>query len=203
MTRAHSRPLFFVQRKTFPLILCVRQKHPFSRSIEINDCTIPGIKDPPPRRLAPSPPRWRHVKNCRALYQRNLWAGYRNAQSGSACDHPLRLPWRTASVLLTPYLPGTISPADDLLFDRFTRSNELERGFNEGVFTAAKLYPANATTNSSHGVTSIDAIMPVLERMEKIGMPLLVHGEVTHADIDIFDREARFIESVMEPLPSA
>ncbi|MBA1936579.1 dihydroorotase, partial [Escherichia coli] len=77
---------------------------------------------------------------------------------------------------------------------------ELERGFNEGVFTAAKLYPANATTNSSHGVTSVDAIMPVLERMEKIGMPLLVHGEVTHADIDIFDREARFIESVMEPL---
>lgn len=49
-------------------------------------------------------------------------------------------------------------------------------------------------------MTSIDAIMPVLERMEKIGMPLLVHGEVTHADIDIFDREARFIESVMEPL---
>ena len=69
------------------LILCVRQKHPFSRSIEINDCTIPGIKDPPPRRLAPSPPRWRHVKNCRAVYQRNLWTGYRNAQSGSARDH--------------------------------------------------------------------------------------------------------------------
>lgn len=68
------------------------------------------------------------------------------------------------------------------------------------MFTAAKLYPANATTNSSHGVTSTDAIMPVLERMEKLGMPLLVHGEVTHAEIDIFDREARFIETVMEPL---
>lgn len=80
-------PLFFVQRKTFPLILCVRQKHPFSRSIEINDCTILCFKDPPPRRLAPSPPRWRHVKNCRAVYQRNLWTGYRNAQSGSARDH--------------------------------------------------------------------------------------------------------------------
>lgn len=90
--------------------------------------------------------------------------------------------------LMTCYLTDSLDP------------NELERGFNEGVFTAAKLYPANATTNSSHGVTSIDAIMPVLERMEKIGMPLLVHGEVTHADIDIFDREARFIESVMEPL---
>lgn len=90
--------------------------------------------------------------------------------------------------LMTCYLTDTLD------------ANELERGFNEGVFTAAKLYPANATTNSSHGVTSIDAIMPVLERMEKIGMPLLVHGEVTHADIDIFDREARFIETVMEPL---
>ena len=90
--------------------------------------------------------------------------------------------------LMTCYLTDTLDP------------NELERGFNGGVFTAAKLYPANATTNSTHGVTSIDAIMPVLERMEKLGMPLLVHGEVTHADIDIFDREARFIETVMEPL---
>ncbi len=63
--------------------------------------------------------------------------------------------------LMTCYLTDSLDP------------NELERGFNEGVFTAAKLYPANATTNSSHGVTSIDAIMPVLERMEKIGMPLL------------------------------
>ena len=90
--------------------------------------------------------------------------------------------------LMTCYLTDTLD------------ANELERGFHEGVFTAAKLYPANATTNSSHGVTSIDAIMLVLERMEKIGMPLLVHGEVTHADIDIFDREARFIETVMEPL---
>ncbi|WP_061708693.1 dihydroorotase [Pseudenterobacter timonensis] len=90
--------------------------------------------------------------------------------------------------LMTCYLTDSINP------------DEVERGFHDGVFTAAKLYPANATTNSSHGVTSTDAIMPVLERMEKIGMPLLVHGEVTHADIDIFDREARFIETVMEPL---
>ena len=90
--------------------------------------------------------------------------------------------------LMTCYLTDTLNP------------DEIERGFNEKVFTAAKLYPANATTNSSHGVTSIDAIMPVLTRMEKLGMPLLVHGEVTHAEIDIFDREARFIDTVMEPL---
>ncbi len=60
----------------------------------------------------------------------------------------------------------------------------------EGVSPPPSSHPANATTNSSHGVTSTDAIMPVLERMEKLGMPLLVHGEVTHAEIDIFDREA-------------
>ncbi|KOC87374.1 dihydroorotase [Winslowiella iniecta] len=79
-------------------------------------------------------------------------------------------------------------------------ADEVEKGFSEGVFTAAKLYPAHATTNSSHGVTNIAAIATVLERMQKIGMPLLIHGEVTDAHIDIFDREARFIESVMEPL---
>ncbi|WP_312241552.1 dihydroorotase [Pantoea sp.] len=79
-------------------------------------------------------------------------------------------------------------------------ADEVERGFQRGVFTAAKLYPAHATTNSSHGVTSIAAIASVLERMQKIGMPLLIHGEVTDSHIDIFDREARFIDSVMDPL---
>ncbi|MDZ7588257.1 MAG: hypothetical protein U5J78_03545 [Parasphingorhabdus sp.] len=56
--------------------------------------------------------------------------------------------------------------------------------------TAAKLYPANATTNSAAGVTDIAHIMPVLEAMAAVGMPLLVHGEVTNSDVDIFDREA-------------
>ncbi|CCG86931.1 dihydroorotase [Erwinia piriflorinigrans] len=79
-------------------------------------------------------------------------------------------------------------------------ADEIETGFAEGVFTAAKLYPAHATTNSAHGVTSIDSIATVLERMQKIGMPLLIHGEVTDAQIDIFDREARFIETVLHPL---
>lgn len=90
--------------------------------------------------------------------------------------------------LMTCYLTDSLQP------------DELEKGFQAGVFTAAKLYPAHATTNSSHGVTSIDAIATVLERMQKIGMPLLIHGEVTDAHVDIFDREARFIETVMEPL---
>lgn len=90
--------------------------------------------------------------------------------------------------LMTCYLTDSLDP------------NEIEKGFTEGVFTAAKLYPAHATTNSSHGVTNIASIASVLERMQKIGMPLLIHGEVTDAHIDIFDREARFIETVMEPL---
>ena len=78
--------------------------------------------------------------------------------------------------------------------------DELARGFAEGVFTAAKLYPANATTNSAHGVTDIANIYPALEAMQRIGMPLLVHGEVTDPDVDIFDREAVFIDQVMIPL---
>ena len=77
-------------------------------------------------------------------------------------------------------------------------AEEVARGHAEGVFTACKLYPANATTNSSHGVTDIKNIYPVLEAMQRIGMPLLVHGEVTHQDVDIFDREAVFIDDVLQ-----
>jgi dihydroorotase len=77
---------------------------------------------------------------------------------------------------------------------------ELTRGFAEGVFTAAKLYPAHATTGSAHGVTNITAIMPALERMAQVGMPLLIHGEVTDAHVDIFDREAVFIERTLSGL---
>ena len=65
------------------------------------------------------------------------------------------------------------------------------------MWVAAKLYPANATTNSAHGVTDIRKLWPALERMQAIGMPLLVHGEVTDPDIDIFDREAVFIDRVL------
>jgi len=79
-------------------------------------------------------------------------------------------------------------------------ADEIARGHAEGVFTACKLYPANATTNSAHGVTDISNIYPVLERMQAIGMPLLVHGEVTDPDIDIFDREAVFIDRILSPL---
>ncbi len=79
-------------------------------------------------------------------------------------------------------------------------ADEMARGHTEGVFTAAKLYPAHATTGSAHGVTDIANIMGVLERMVDIGMPLLIHGEVTDHDVDIFDREAVFIERTLAPL---
>ena len=90
--------------------------------------------------------------------------------------------------LLTAYLTDTIDPA------------ELERGFAAGVFTACKLYPANATTNSAAGVSDLAKLSAVFETLERIGMPLLIHGEVTDAEIDIFDREAVFIERHLEPL---
>lgn len=90
--------------------------------------------------------------------------------------------------LMTAYLTETMD-ADDLA-----------SGFEAGVITAAKLYPAHATTNSESGVSDIKKIMPVLERMARIGMPLLVHGEVADPDVDIFDREKVFIERVLSPL---
>jgi dihydroorotase len=78
--------------------------------------------------------------------------------------------------------------------------DEIARGHRDGVFTAAKLYPAGATTNSANGVTGIGRISKALERMQAIGMPLLVHGEVTDPDVDIFDREAVFIDRILAPL---
>ncbi len=69
-----------------------------------------------------------------------------------------------------------------------------------GLITAVKLYPAGATTNSASGVANFDKVQGVLERMAEIGLPLCVHGEVTDASIDIFDREAVFIDRVLDPL---
>lgn len=90
--------------------------------------------------------------------------------------------------LMTAYLTDTMDP------------HEIISGHQSGVFTAAKLYPANATTNSTAGVTDVRHIYAVLEAMQDIGMPLLVHGEVVSAEIDVFDREAVFIERVMQPV---
>lgn len=90
--------------------------------------------------------------------------------------------------LMTCYLTDTTSP------------DEIERGFRDGVWVAAKLYPAGATTNAHHGVTDIPALAPVFARMEAIGMPVLIHGEATDPSVDIFDREAVFMEQSLLPL---
>jgi dihydroorotase len=80
------------------------------------------------------------------------------------------------------------------------RADEIERGFTSGVFTAVKLYPANATTNSASGVTDLGKVQSVLAAMERLQMPLLIHGEVTDAAVDVFDRERVFIERVLTKL---
>jgi dihydroorotase len=81
-----------------------------------------------------------------------------------------------------------------------TDPQEIMRGYADGVFAAVKFYPAHATTHSAHGVTNIYGVMPVLEQMASRGMTLCIHGEVTDPEVDIFDREAVFIERILEPL---
>ena len=81
-----------------------------------------------------------------------------------------------------------------------TDPDEIAGGFEGRVWVAAKLYSANATTNSAFGVTEVRNIYPALERMQAIGMVLCIHGEVTDAQVDVFDREAVFIERVLDPL---
>ncbi|MGH8595389.1 MAG: dihydroorotase, partial [Gammaproteobacteria bacterium] len=90
--------------------------------------------------------------------------------------------------LMTCYLTDSVDAAD------------LRAGFEDRIFTAAKLYPAGATTNSEFGVTNLLRITRALETMQAIGMPLLIHGEVADPQVDVFDREAVFIERVLAPL---
>ncbi|MGZ8285523.1 MAG: dihydroorotase [Allosphingosinicella sp.] len=90
--------------------------------------------------------------------------------------------------LMTCYLTDDADPA------------ELTGGFERGAWAAAKLYPAHATTNSAHGVTDVAKIYPVLEAMQRAGMPLLIHGEVADPDVDVFDREKAFIDRVFTSL---
>ncbi|MDF2444833.1 MAG: pyrC3 [Moraxellaceae bacterium] len=90
--------------------------------------------------------------------------------------------------LMVLYLTDNTTPA------------EIEKARACGLVHAVKLYPAGATTNSDSGVTAIDKVQAVLEKMAEVGMPLLLHGEVTHADVDIFDREKAFLDNVLAPL---
>lgn len=94
----------------------------------------------------------------------------------------------------------TFRPLMALYLTEDSDPGDLAAAFTAGVVTAAKLYPAGATTNSASGVRDFEKIRPVLETMAEIGMPLCVHGEVTDPDIDIFDREAVFIDRVLRPI---
>lgn len=127
----------------------------------------------------------------RAIVMPNLTPPVTTAKMAAAYREEIRAavpPGVDFTPLMTCYLTDDTDPAD------------LVAGRREGIFTAAKLYPAHATTNSQHGVTDITKIHGVLAAMEENGIPLLTHGEVTDASVDVFDREKVFIERVMEPV---
>lgn len=127
----------------------------------------------------------------RAIVMPNLSPPVTTAALGSA--------YRDRIVAAVP--PGAdFTPLMTCYLTDSTDADDLAAGFASGVFTAAKLYPAGATTNSASGVTDIRKIDHVLDRMAEIGMPLCIHGEVTDHDVDVFDREAVFIERTLAPL---
>lgn len=95
---------------------------------------------------------------------------------------------------------GNFSPLMTLYLTDNTSPEEIHKAKATGHIYAAKLYPAGATTNSDSGVTSIDKLLPTLQAMEDVGMPLLIHGEVTTHDVDIFDREKAFLDTVLAPI---
>jgi dihydroorotase len=133
-------------------------------------------------RVAP----WTARQFARAIVMPNLVPPVtRVAEAASYRDRIIAAAGRGFKPLMTAYLTDEADP------------DELARGFDEGVWVAAKLYPAGATTNSASGVTDIRNIASALDRMQAIGMTLCVHGEVTDPDVDVFDREAVFIDRVL------
>ncbi|MGX0904159.1 dihydroorotase [Roseovarius sp. MBR-79] len=102
-------------------------------------------------------------------------------------------------------LPGEMdfTPLMTLYLTEETDPEDVAAAHASGLISAVKLYPAGATTNSASGVRDFDKVRPVLDRMSEIGLPLCVHGEVTDPGVDIFDREAVFIDTVLDPLRRA
>lgn len=121
----------------------------------------------------------------RAIIMPNLVPPVRNANEASAYRERI-LAARPAGSRFEPLMV--------LYLTDKTSADDVRAAKASGFVHAAKLYPAGATTNSDSGVTSIDNIFPVLEAMAEVGLPLLVHGEVTRAEVDVFDREKRFID---------
>ena len=132
---------------------------------------------------------WTSRQFARAIVMPNLVPPVTSVEAASAYRDRIRAAaGGDFTPLMTAYLTDDADPA------------ELARGYEQGVWVAAKLYPAGATTNSASGVTAIRNIYPALERMQAIGMVLCVHGEVTDPDVDVFDREAAFIDRVLSPM---
>ncbi|MCF6233578.1 MAG: dihydroorotase [Rhodobacteraceae bacterium] len=107
--------------------------------------------------------------------------------------------------MITDALPAgsSFQPLMTLYLTEQTNPEDVAMAHATGLIAAVKLYPAGATTNSASGVANFDKVRGVLDRMAEIGLPLCVHGEVTDADIDIFDREAVFIDRVLDPIRRA
>lgn len=110
---------------------------------------------------------------------------------------------KVAAVNNLPDLSDEFTPLMTFYVTDEADINEYKRAFLSGEVAAAKLYPANATTNSAFGVTNIIGLYPLFKIMAEIGMPLLVHGEVTDPKIDVFDREKIFIATILKPLHDA
>ena len=113
--------------------------------------------------------------------------------------HDMAIAYRERIKALIPDT-NAFEPLLTLYLTEHTQPNDVLEAFAAGVISAVKLYPAGATTNSQNGVTDLSHVYPVLEAMAAAGIPLLIHGEVTDAKIDIFDREAVFIDTVLDPL---
>jgi dihydroorotase len=125
----------------------------------------------------------------RAIVMPNLVPPVTNVEDAIAYrDRIIAAAGESFTPLMTCYLTDNSDP------------DELARGYADGVWVAAKLYPAGATTNSASGVTDMRNITPALERMQEIGMVFCVHGEVTDPVVDVFDREAAFIDRILAPL---
>ena len=131
----------------------------------------------------------------RAIIMPNLTPPVRTLSEARAYEQRIRAALPAEREAFTPlmvlYLTDRTQPAD------------IAEAKTSGLVYAAKLYPAGATTNSDAGVTDLDALWPVLAEMDKQGLPLLIHGEVTDAEIDIFDREAAFIERHLKRVVAA
>ena len=130
-------------------------------------------------------------------------------QFGRAIVMPNLKPPVTTTAMAAEYRQRTLAavpegtrfePLMTLYLTDNTSADEIRRAVDSGFVKAVKLYPAGATTNSDAGVTDLKRCIGALEAMQAAGLPLLIHGEVTDADIDLFDREAVFIERVLQPL---